>query len=124
MALLRTATAGLTAVCAILAFATLGTPAQAHKKTVAIDGLAGMHDIRSERGKLCMTDHEHFGTSEGHPTKRIAMREAVRSWQDFTDLEYGYKWSNYRLAAGKNMDCSKSGSWACEVAARPCKKPR
>ncbi len=49
-----------------------------------------MHAMRREGGKLCMSDHWHYGSSSGsHATKAAAQRAAIASWQDFTDLEYG-----------------------------------
>ncbi|MEO1281300.1 MAG: hypothetical protein AAFV69_06155 [Pseudomonadota bacterium] len=96
---------------------------EAKGKYAAIDGLAAMHDIRSERGKLCFTDHYHYGSSQNLPSKKMAVRAAIGSWQDFTDLEYGGRWSSYRYAASKKVGCKvESGAWGCEIEARPCAK--
>lgn len=120
MALLRTATAGLTAVCALLTVATVHTPAHA-KKFAPVEGLAAMHDVRVERGKLCYTDHYHYGGSNSMPSKKAAQVEAIRSWQSFTDMEYGRRWSNFRNAASKKVNCTQGASgWGCEIEARPC----
>ncbi len=85
-----------------------------------ISGLAAMHDLRRERGKLCMSDHWHSGSGTG-ATKEAAQRAAIRSWIDFTDLEYGGRWASYGNAAGKKVSYSKESSgWSASVEARPC----
>jgi hypothetical protein len=85
-----------------------------------ISGLAAMHDLRRERGKLCMSDHWHSGSGVGS-TKDAAQRAAVRSWIDFTDLEYGGRWASFTNAAGKKVSYSKESSgWSASVEARPC----
>ncbi|MGI9403049.1 MAG: hypothetical protein ACR2OF_00880, partial [Hyphomicrobium sp.] len=52
-------------------------------------GLAGMHDLRRERGRICMSDHWHYGTSGPQKSKARARRAAIRSWASFTAMEYG-----------------------------------
>ena len=86
-------------------------------------GLAAMHSLRREGGRLCMSDHWHYGSSSGsHATKAAAQRSAVASWQDFTDLEYGRAWARFSRAASKRIGCSRSGSgWSCDAEARPCR---
>jgi hypothetical protein len=85
-----------------------------------ISGLAAMHDLRRERGKLCMSDHWHSGSGTG-ATKQAAQKAAVRSWIDFTDLEYGGRWASYANAASKKVSYSKeSAGWSASVEARPC----
>lgn len=85
-------------------------------------GLAGMHAWRRERGRTCMSDHWHYGSSGQQASRRTAQRAAIRSWQDFTDLEYGSDWARYSRAAGRKMSCSRSGGgWSCNVEARPCR---
>jgi len=87
-----------------------------------VTGLAGMHALRRERGRLCMADHWHYGSSGAHRSRRAAKRAAIRSWQDFTDLEYGSTWARYRRAASRRMRCARSGAgWNCDVEARPCR---
>ena len=34
--------------------------------------VADLHDQRRERGVICFTDHFHYGSSAGQPTKRAA----------------------------------------------------
>jgi len=84
-------------------------------------GLASMHDMRREGGRLCFTDHYHYGNGNGS-TKAAAQRDAIASWAGFTDFEYGSDWARYSRAAGKRMSCSGSGgSYSCQVEARPCR---
>jgi hypothetical protein len=89
-------------------------------------GLAGLHAQAREGRHICMTEHSHHGSSAGHPTKKVAEESAVRSWSGFTAFEYGAAWGDYAIAAGKDMQCSQSdsGSWGCEVDARPCKRTK
>ncbi len=86
-------------------------------------GLASIHDLRVERGKLCMAGHFHHGFGSGQASKRAAFVEAVKGWQSFTRLEYGNDWANIRLAASKSRSCSRSKrGWKCHVKARPCRR--
>ena len=85
-------------------------------------GLASMHDLRRERGRICMSDHWHYGTSGPQKSKSRARRSAIRSWASFVDLEYGSDWARWGRAGSKKAGCSRSsGSWNCDVEARPCK---
>jgi hypothetical protein len=85
-----------------------------------VSGLAAMHDMRREKGKLCMSDHWHSGSGVG-PSKAAAQKSAIRSWIDFTDLEYGGRWASFANAAGKNISYSKeTNGWSASVEARPC----
>ena len=78
-------------------------------------------------GKLsCMTDHYHFGSSKGQTSKKAAEADAVASYSNFVDFEYGGAYASWKAAAGKTVDCSKDGSglWGCTVSARPCRRLR
>jgi hypothetical protein len=88
-------------------------------------GLDTIHAQQRERGKLCMSDHYHYGSSSGKATKAAATSAAVASWSDFTDFEYGSDWAHWGLAASKSVACSGSGgTWGCDINARPCRKGR
>jgi len=85
-------------------------------------GLASMHAIRPERGRVCMSDHWHYGSSSGQRSKRAAERDAIRTWQNFTALEYGSDWARWRRSGSRKMGCSRSSSgWGCNIEARPCR---
>lgn len=85
-------------------------------------GFASMHNQARVGGKLCMTDHYHYGSGTGR-TKALAQRAAIGSWQSFTDFEYGSIWARFSNAAGKRVSCSESGgSVSCQVEARPCRR--
>ena len=86
-------------------------------------GLAtAIHSVRRERGRLCMTDHWHYGSSGTKSSKAAAQRAAIASWQDFTDLEYGSVWARFSRAGSRKIGCSPTGGgWTCDVEARPCK---
>jgi hypothetical protein len=84
-------------------------------------GLAGMHEMRKVGGKLCMTDHYHDGSGNG-ANQDIAMRQAISSWQAFTDLEYGSDWASYNNSVGKSASCGRSmGEVSCSISSRPCR---
>jgi hypothetical protein len=84
-------------------------------------GLASMHDMRREGGRLCFLDHYHYGNGSGS-TKAAATKDAIASWAGFTDFEYGSDWARYSRAASKRVTCSKSGDgYSCQIEARPCK---
>lgn len=104
---------------AAVAFATVcGTlPAVADET-----GFASAHDWRKERGLTCMVDHWHYGSSTAHATKDKAQRDAISSWQSFTDFEYGSNWARWSKAGSKKMACNNSaGGWTCNAEARPCR---
>jgi hypothetical protein len=85
-------------------------------------GLASMHALRREGGRICMADHWHYGSSGSQRSRGGAQRAAIRSWADFTDLEYGSSWAHWGRAASKRLSCSRGGgSWNCDVEARPCR---
>jgi len=85
-------------------------------------GFASMHNLRKERGRLCMSDHWHYGTSGPQKSKSRARRAAIRSWASFTAMEYGTDWARWGRAKSKKAGCSRaSGSWECSVEARPCR---
>jgi hypothetical protein len=72
----------------------------------------------------CMVDHYHFGSSKGMASKKAAEAEAVASWANFVDFEYGGAYASWKIAAGKQVDCAKDGggTWGCSVSARPCRR--
>jgi hypothetical protein len=97
---------GLIRVATVLA---LMTPADAAK--------------RRRGGKVCMTDHFHYGSSSGERKKKLARREAIASWRGFTAFEYGNAWASFRLARSKVVRCSRSDSgWGCDIEAVPCRR--
>jgi hypothetical protein len=84
-------------------------------------GLASMHELRRERGRLCMSDHWHMGSGEGR-TRASARAAAIRSWAEFTDFEYGSAWAHFSLAASPSTRFTKAaGGWSADVDARPCR---
>lgn len=84
-------------------------------------GFANMHSQARVGNKMCMTDHYHYGNGSG-ATQAAAQREAIASWQSFTDFEYGSVWASFRNAAARAQSCSKgSGTISCQVEARPCR---
>jgi hypothetical protein len=84
-------------------------------------GLAGIHDWRKESGRTCLSGHYHDGAGTGE-TRKAAEAKAIASWTEFTVLEYGTVWGSYKLAAGKQMNCTAKGAkeWSCALTARPC----
>jgi hypothetical protein len=106
---------GLVAAAAALTVG--GAPSQADDT-----GLATIHALRREGGRLCMADHWHYGSSGAQNNQGTAQRAAIRSWQEFTDLEYGSDWARYGRAAGQRLKCSRSSAgWYCDAEARPCR---
>ena len=79
-------------------------------------------DQRRYGGKICFTEHTHYGESPSWPTKKGARRYAIRSWEEFTTWEYGKAWGRYRRAIARTMNCEKTaGRWICRTEARPCR---
>ena len=106
----------ISSVCGFLVVASLPVAADDN-------GLAGtIHDLRRESGRLCQVDHWHYGSGVG-ATKKLAMADAVGSWQSFTALEYGTDWSRFQRAANRNVSCSNTGGGgvSCSIEGRPCR---
>ncbi len=86
-------------------------------------GLVGLHELRREGGKVCMSEHTHSGSSTGQPTKKAAEVMAMRNWAEFTGWEYGGAWGNPALAGGRRMSCNGTqGKYNCDFEARPCRR--
>jgi hypothetical protein len=85
-------------------------------------GLAGIHSWQKVAGRTCMTDHEHDGAGNGR-TPELAMRSAIKSWESFTDLEYGSDWASYANSVAKRASCGKGimGDISCQISSRPCR---
>jgi hypothetical protein len=85
-------------------------------------GFAGIHDWRSERGKICLIGHFHTGVGEGR-SKKLARRAAVKDWQEFTAWEYGTSWAYFRRAASRGVKFTKTeAGWQASVKGRACKR--
>jgi hypothetical protein len=106
-----------TALCVLAALLMAGVaPAVADES-----GLASMHSWQKVGGRTCMTDHEHDGSGTGH-TLDVAMRSAIKSWESFTDLEYGSDWASYANSVGKRVSCGRGISdFSCQISSRPCR---
>jgi hypothetical protein len=112
----RSASLALTGLL-MLAAAPATTPAAWADDT----GLASMHELRREHGRLCMADHWHSGSGEGR-SKAAARAAAIRSWADFTDFEYGSAWAHFSRAANPSTRFIKAANgWSADVDARPCR---
>ena len=86
-----------------------------------VTGFDSMHAQARVGNKMCMVDHWHYGNGTGK-TKAQAQRDAISSWQSFTDFEYGSDWARFSKAVAKKISCSGSGvSYSCQVEARPCR---
>ena len=80
-------------------------------------------DAARRKGRVCMADHFHYGSSSGHRNKKIARTEAIASWAGFTAFEYGNAWASFRNARSKSVKCQRSESgWACNIEAVPCRR--
>lgn len=110
---------GLSLVLAATLAAAVGMPvAMADDTGVA----TALHAVRREGGRICMTDHWHYGSGGVQAVKSRAQREAIRSWAEFTAFEYGTDWARWYRAASRKVNCARaSGGWRCDVEARPCK---
>lgn len=110
---------GVGFVVAVIAATSIEVPVVLADET----GLASMHDWRRERGKTCMRDHWHYGSSGAHRSKKRARLAAIRSWQNFTAWEYGSDWARFYRSGSRKIRCSRSSAgWSCDVEGRPCRR--
>jgi len=92
-------------------------------KPPVLTGAAVIHDLARMNGRYCFAGHVHYGSSSGAATQAAAKAEAIESWFELVDLEYGAQWSSYSISAAKSVKCSQSGmAWGCEVHAIPCSR--
>jgi len=97
--------------------------AAASRRPPVLSGAAAIHDLARYGGRYCFADHVHFGSSENQPSLAKAKAEAIDSWFQLVDLEYGAQWSSFATAAKKSVQCAPSGtSWGCEIHAIPCSR--
>lgn len=110
------------AIIALSLCAPLAAQAAAGRKPV-LSGAAAIHDVARIGGRYCFAGHVHYGSSSGQASQAKARSEAVQSWYELVDLEYGGQWSSFAIAAAKSVKCSQSGTaWGCEVHAIPCSR--
>ncbi len=89
--------------------------------TAQDEGMSSMHEQRREGGRVCMSDHFHYGNGAGG-TKPKALAEAISSWQSFTDFEYGRAWASWKRSASKQISYGSSPSgFTADVSSRPCR---
>lgn len=104
----------------------LALPMAAHaaaSRPPVLSGAAVIHDVAKMGGHYCFAGHVHYGSSSGQPTQAKAKAEAIQSWWELVNLEYGAQWSSYNLSAAKKVSCGQSGqSWGCEIHAIPCSR--
>ena len=85
------------------------------------NGVAGIHGWRKVGDKTCFIDHSHEGSGHGR-TQQAALADAIRSWTDFTDLEYGSDWAVYGRSIAKSVSCIKdSDGFKCDISSIPCR---
>ena len=118
----------LVAALMLSAFSTFADAAPKRRAAAPASGgeessLVGLHELRKEGGKTCMSTHSHNGYSTNQPTKKAAEVEALRQWAAFTGWEYGRAWGNPMLGADRTMKCNGSaGAYNCDFEARPCRR--
>lgn len=82
-----------------------------------------LHETVRKGNLLCLASHEHAGTSQNQPTKKLALAVAVNDWAGFTAWEYGTDWAYWKLAHRKQVKCGGGpGSFGCSIAASPCRR--
>lgn len=106
--------------------AALAAPVQvqaASGKPPVLTGAAVIHDLARMNGRYCFAGHVHYGSSSGAATQAKAKADAIESWYELVDLEYGGQWSSFAISAAKSVKCAQSGmAWGCEVHAIPCSR--
>lgn len=110
------------AFACIAGFASVSDAAPRKGAMPAVTGLAAMHDMRREGGRLCFSDHFHYGSSNGEKSMKAAQAAAIRSWADFVIFEYDPSWANFGKSGSKEIKCAPGGGgWSCDVSSRPCR---
>lgn len=82
-----------------------------------------LHDEVRVGRNSCFENHYHYGSSKGAASKKAAEADAITSWADFVDFEYGSAYSSWKIAASKSLECSQDNvGWGCAASARPCRR--
>ncbi|MCH9807306.1 MAG: hypothetical protein K0U74_06220 [Alphaproteobacteria bacterium] len=101
-------------------FFTFTTPAFADDT-----GMAGIHSWKKVGRKTCLDGHTHVGNSSGQRTKKVALKAAIKDWQEFTAFEYGTDWAYFKRAHDRMKACSRDTTgWGCSIEATPCNSRR
>lgn len=80
-------------------------------------------DAARRKGRVCMTDHFHYGSSSGQRSKKIARAKAIASWAEFTAFEYGNAWAIFKRSRSRSVRCSEDASgWGCQIEGVPCRR--
>ena len=118
----HTTKAALLSAALAAAVTALAAPALMQSASAGTEGLASLHTWERIGGRTCMAGHNHYGQGS-HASQSGAQVAAARDWSEFTALEYGPEWGDFRLAAAKHMKCgpARSGEWICNIEARPCR---
>ncbi len=101
---------------ACLMIAAVAAPASADQT-----GLAAMHDMARVGGKMCMTDHTHYGSGQG-ANKAAAQKDAIGSWQSSRNSSTAATGHASARPSASASAALQSGSGVdCQVEARPCR---
>jgi len=85
-----------------------------------------LHDKARVGSQICMTDHWHYGEGGPFKDRRVAERQAMKRWSEFTAMEYGAAWGRFESSAGRRIDCKTSSDggttlYTCGAHGRPCR---
>ncbi len=85
-----------------------------------------LHDKARVGSQICMTDHWHYGEGGPFKDRRVAERQAIKRWAEFTAMEYGAAWGKFESSAGRRIDCKTSADggtayYTCGAHGRPCR---
>ena len=92
------------------------------------------HELRVEQHETACDQAGHqmnqrdlrgvaLGVKHAFTEECAAKADAIESWFELVDLEYGGQWSSFAVSAAKSVKCSQSGmAWGCEVRAIPCSR--
>lgn len=88
-------------------------------------GLSVIHIQERVGNRICYSYHLHHSAGTG-PTKRAALKAAVKRWNDFTAWEYGNAWGRFSRAVGRTSHCQRRAdrSYYCSIKGRACRPAR
>ncbi|MCR9139906.1 MAG: hypothetical protein NXI27_28195 [Alphaproteobacteria bacterium] len=62
-----------------------------------------------------------YGAASTKRIKGVAKTSARKKWEATMKNQFGYSWSVWSIAAGKTVECHKTGArHTCHALARPC----
>jgi len=77
--------------------------------------------VLSSEAQAYVCKGTQYSAASTRRIKGIAHSSARKKWEATMKSQFGYSWSVWSIAAGKSIECHKTGArHTCHALARPC----